>query len=152
MVAIEEHGLSLRQRWIGALALSPSSDVAALFAELDGGAPFRVLRPAESGLVMVRARAGGTGQLFNTGEMTVTRCSVVSAQGTVGHAYVAGRDRTHAEVAARLDAVLQEMTADLAAPIVKRLEARIDDRARARQQRSAPTRVEFFTMVRGEDA
>ena len=32
----------------------------------------RWLRPAETGMVMVRGRAGGTGQAFNLGEMTVT--------------------------------------------------------------------------------
>jgi alpha-D-ribose 1-methylphosphonate 5-triphosphate synthase subunit PhnG len=109
-----------------------------------------VLRSAEPGLVMVRGRAGGTGQLFNVGEMTVTRCTVRSHQGVVGHGYVAGRNEKHAEIAARVDALFQTMDEKQARPLVENMEQQISARSRERQQKSAPTRVEFFTMVRGE--
>ena len=56
---------------------------------------------------MARGRPGGDGAPFNLGEMTVTRCTVRLEDGTVGHAYVAGRDMRQAELAAVLDAVLQ---------------------------------------------
>ena len=56
---------------------------------------------------MVRGRAGGTGARFNLGEMTVTRCSVQLDDGTLGHAWIGGRDERHAEVAAVLEALLQ---------------------------------------------
>jgi len=142
----------LRKRWISACARTELGRLETLAdaLQLDLGS-FDVLRPAENGLVMVRGRAGGTGQQFNVGEMTVTRCSVRSAAGHVGHGYVAGRDPIHAELAARLDAHFQAMQHDRAAPIVAELEDRIAAKADMRQQKSAPTRVEFFTMIRGED-
>lgn len=141
----------LRKRWMSACARSPISELKDIIQELDTGITFDVLRPAKPGLVMVRGRAGGSGQLFNTGEMTVTRCSVRSAQGIVGHGYVAGRDEKHAEIAARMDVLFQAMDEDRALPFIEKLEQQIASRVRKRQQQSAPTRVEFFTMVRGED-
>lgn len=141
----------LRKRWMSACARAPISELKSIIQEIDTGAAFDVLRSAEPGLVMVRGRAGGTGQLFNMGEMTVTRCSVRSEQGIVGHGYVAGRSEKHAEIAARMDALFQTMDEKRTRPLVESMEQQISARARARQQKSAPTRVEFFTMVRGED-
>jgi alpha-D-ribose 1-methylphosphonate 5-triphosphate synthase subunit PhnG len=102
---------------------------------------------------MVRARAGGTGTKFNLGEMTVTRCSVTLPDGAVGHAYVGGRRRRHAELAAILDALMQQpahrstIEAEVIAPLARAQAAR----RRTVTARSAPTRVQFFTMVRGDD-
>lgn len=141
----------LRKRWMGACARADVKKLKTIIEEMDTGVAFDVLRPAEAGLVMVRARAGGTGQLFNAGEMTVTRCSVRTNDGTVGHGYVAGRNQRHAEIAARLDALFQLIDEQRATPIVEKMEQEIAAAARTRQQKSAPTRVEFFTMVRGED-
>lgn len=141
----------LRQRWISAFSRTQTQRLKALLEDVDTGVAFNPLRPAEVGLVMVRARAGGTGQKFNMGEMTVTRCAVRNANGSVGHGYVAGRNSRHAEIAARLDAIFQDMPAEQAGPIIDALESAVLERQRARQQKSAPTRVEFFTMVRGDD-
>lgn len=140
-----------RKRWMSACARSLIDDLKNMIEEIDTGVSFDVLRPAETGLVMVRGRAGGTGQLFNTGEMTVTRCSVRSEHGVIGHGYVAGRSQHHAEIAARMDVLFQNMDQTRARPFIEFLEQKITSRQRARQQHSAPTRVEFFTMVRGED-
>jgi alpha-D-ribose 1-methylphosphonate 5-triphosphate synthase subunit PhnG len=135
------------------LALASTEELEAAWRRLPAPPGHRVLRPAEVGLVMVRARAGGTGTRFNLGEMTVTRCSVELPDGTVGHAYVGGRRRRHAELAAVLDALLQdprrrpELEVDIVAPLA-RAQA---ERRRAVVARSAPTRVDFFTMVRGDD-
>jgi alpha-D-ribose 1-methylphosphonate 5-triphosphate synthase subunit PhnG len=101
---------------------------------------------------MLRGRAGGTGERFNLGEMTVSRCTVALPSGRVGHAYVAGSDPRHAELAAVLDALLQDpshreiIQRDLVEPLAARLAAR---RQAALGQASA-TRVEFFTLVRGD--
>jgi len=103
-------------------------------------------------MVMVRARAGGTGQRFNMGEMTVTRCTVRLDDGTVGHAYVAGRDLRHAELAAVLDALLQNDARREAiedAVIGPLAAAQQAERASA-ARKAAATKVDFFTMVRGE--
>ncbi len=144
-------GAPLRKRWMSAFARTDAAQLQLLLDDVGTGVSFNTLRPAESGSVMVRGRAGGTGQLFNVGEMTVTRCTVRSGESVVGHGYVAGRDRKHAEVAACLDALFQVMTPASAEPLVHSLEQQIATKASARQQASAPTRVEFFTMVRGED-
>lgn len=141
----------LRKRWMSAFSRVGAKHVQELLGRIDRDTDFDVLRPAAFGSVMVRGRAGGTGQLFNVGEMTVTRCSVRSDEGVVGHGYVAGRDRSHAEIAARLDALFQNLDEETALTHVVELERRIAETARARQQASAATRVEFFTMVRGEN-
>jgi alpha-D-ribose 1-methylphosphonate 5-triphosphate synthase subunit PhnG len=111
------------------------------------------LRGPEVGLVMVRARAGGTGMRFNLGEMTVTRVSVEMAGGRIGHAYVAGRCPRQAEVAAVLDGLLQDpaRAAAIESAVVEPLADRQEARRRAVAARAAATRVEFFTVVRGED-
>lgn len=136
---------------MSAFARSACEQLTSLIHTVDADSTFDVVRPAEHGSVMVRGRAGGTGQLFNVGEMTVTRCTVRSHAGAVGHGYVAGRNSEHAEAAARLDAVFQELDPDRAEPLVIELERAIAERSRAQQQKSAPTRVDFFTMARGEN-
>jgi alpha-D-ribose 1-methylphosphonate 5-triphosphate synthase subunit PhnG len=111
------------------------------------------LRAAETGLVMLRGRVGGDGAPFNLGEATVTRATVRIASGEVGYAYILGRDRSKARLCAICDALWQSRTyrdaveGCVLAPIRARLEA---ERARRRAE-TAATRVDFFTLVRGED-
>src|SRR6202022_2732701 len=140
-----------RARWMSALAQAEPPAVEAAWAALPAKPSYRLLRAPETGLVMVQGRAGGTGAPFNLGEMTVTRCSVELSDGTVGHAYVAGRDARHAETAAVLAALLQEPggRAALEETGVEPLLAAREARSRAARARAAATRVEFFTMVRG---
>lgn len=142
-----------RARWMSALAQAEPSAVAAAWARLAARPAYRVLRGPETGLVMVRGRAGGTGAPFNLGEMTVTRCSVELGDGVVGHAYVAGRDARHAETAAVLDALLQDEAAGpaLEATVIGPLLAAREARHQAVRARAGGTRVEFFTMVRGDE-
>ncbi len=138
-----------RKDWISTLAKAPAGDLARLFTELP---EHDLLRPAEVGAVMVRGRVGGTGAPFNLGEMSVTRCSVRLADGTVGHAWVQGRDKDHARRAALVDALMQTPQA---LDIQTRVIAPLADQARrlraVRAEKAAATKVEFFTMVRGED-
>jgi alpha-D-ribose 1-methylphosphonate 5-triphosphate synthase subunit PhnG len=114
--------------------------------------PYQRVRGPETGLAMVRARAGSTGERFNVGEMTVSRCTVALPNGLVGHAYVAGCDLRHAELAAVCDALLQDaahretLERTLVEPLARELAARRQQAA----ARTAATRVEFFTVVRGE--
>ena len=142
-----------RRGWMSVLALASTEELETVWDRLVARPGHHVLRAPEIGLAMVRGRAGGTGMRFNLGEITVTRCSVELTDGTVGHAYVSGRRRRHAELAAVLDAMLQQpdrfpgLEAELIAPLA-RAQA---ERRRAVVARSAPTRVEFFTMVRGDD-
>jgi len=135
------------------LAQASPEELERRWQEVPAQPPYRMLRPPETGLVMVRGRAGGTGMRFNVGEMTVTRCALELDGGAVGVAYVRGRDRRHAELAAMLDALLQDPARrdDLERTVVAPLAAAQTARRRAAAERVAPSRVEFFTMVRGDD-
>jgi alpha-D-ribose 1-methylphosphonate 5-triphosphate synthase subunit PhnG len=145
-----------RQRWMRMLALAPVDRLEAAWRALGEAPAVRTLRPPEIGTAMVTARAGGTGARFNLGEMTLTRCAVAidSADGTtrVGHGHVAGRNRRHAELAAVFDALLQDPThhetleRTLVAPMAAEQEAARHETSR----RAAASRVDFFTMVRGD--
>jgi alpha-D-ribose 1-methylphosphonate 5-triphosphate synthase subunit PhnG len=138
-----------RQRWMGVLARAGAEEIAALLAGVPALPQHVRLRGPESGLVMLRGRTGGAGAPFNLGEMTVTRCTVRVANGHVGHATVAGRDGRQAELAALLDAMLQDPVRHAAlqeaviAPLATRQRAARDSAAR----RAAATRVDFFTMA-----
>lgn len=113
----------------------------------------RLLRGPETGLVMVRGRIGGGGEPFNLGETTVTRASVMLDSGTAGHAQALGTDREKVRLAAIFDALWQEdenreqVEALLLGPVA----GRVDAEDRQRDEETAATRVDFFTMVRGED-
>ena len=97
-----------RRRWMSVLARAPAERIDALLAGCGALPNHTILRGPEGGLVMVRGRAGGGGAAFNLGEMTVTRCTVRTSTGLIGHAYVAGRDSRQAERAALVDALMQD--------------------------------------------
>jgi len=128
-------------------------ELQAALASLGELPSYRVLRAPQTGLVMLRGRAGGNGQPFNLGEATVTRAAVQLQSGTVGFAYLLGRSQARARLAALVDALGQDAhyRARLDATLVEPVQAR-----RARERASvradtAATKVEFFTLVRGED-
>ena len=112
------------------------------------------LRAAETGLVMVRGRIGGDGAPFNLGEATVTRAAVQLASGEIGYSYALGRDARKARLAALCDALWQSaqhrpaLEQHILAPMRERLER---ERAETRAC-TAATKVDFFTLVRGENA
>lgn len=138
-----------RKGWMALLAKAPPARLAALIPDLPDHA---LLRAPEVGAVMVRGRTGATGAPFNLGEMTVTRCSVRLANGTVGHAWVQGRGKDHARRAAVADALMQtDAAGDVIARVLAPLEAEAEATRAARAAKAAATKVEFFTMVRGED-
>jgi alpha-D-ribose 1-methylphosphonate 5-triphosphate synthase subunit PhnG len=142
-----------RPDWMSVLAKAPPASLKARW-EAAGLAPdFAYLRPPECGSVMVRGRTGGTGAPFNLGEITVTRCVVsLAAGGIAGHATVPGRDREHARIAALADALMQTAEAPrIEAGILAPLAAEAAAAARLRAAKAEATKVDFFTMVRGED-
>jgi alpha-D-ribose 1-methylphosphonate 5-triphosphate synthase subunit PhnG len=75
------------------------------------------------------------------------------ASGETGFSYVLGRDRDKARLAALCDALWQNaatrerLEREVLSPIRTRIEA---ERARRREEIAA-SRVDFFTLVRGED-
>ena len=144
--------IDARRRWMSVLAQAWPEELESLWREV-AAPPHRMLRRPETGLVMVRGRAGGTGARFNVGEVTVTRCAVELEGGAVGVAYVRGRNQRHAELAALLDALLQDedRRERLEQAVVEPLAVAQAARRRAAAERVAPSRVEFFTMVRGDE-
>jgi alpha-D-ribose 1-methylphosphonate 5-triphosphate synthase subunit PhnG len=153
----QRRDISERQRWLAVLAKASGADLQAAWDALRPKPVFRVLRRPEFGLVMLRGRIGGTGQPFNFGEMTMTRAAVqlLDPSGAVcstGFGYVAGRSLERAELVARLDAMLQvpafrdTVERQVVTPLEQQLQAA---RAALAAQVSA-SKVDFFTMVRGE--
>jgi alpha-D-ribose 1-methylphosphonate 5-triphosphate synthase subunit PhnG len=141
-----------RKGWLGLLAKSPAADVARLWADLQVSPDHTILRAPEIGSVMVRGRAGAVGAAFNLGEMTVTRASVKLADGTIGHGYVQGRDKDHALQAACVDALMQtDAATSVNAGLLMPLQTMADKYKSDRAAKAAATKVDFFTMVRGED-
>ncbi|MBA4742282.1 MAG: phosphonate C-P lyase system protein PhnG, partial [Azoarcus sp.] len=69
---------------MSALARAPRERLETAWAAFAEAGRFTHLRPPETGLVMTRGRAGGSGQRFNLGEITVTRAAVKLADGSVG--------------------------------------------------------------------
>lgn len=141
-----------RKSWLSVLAKADAVALAARWADLGLAPEHDVLRAPEIGAVMVRGRAGAHGAAFNLGEMTVTRASIRLAEGAVGHGYVQGRDKTHALTAAMVDALMQTdartaVESTIVAPLQRAAEAARSERA----AKAAATKVEFFTMARGED-
>ena len=138
-----------RRHWMSVLARASAEDMERRLAACPPMPGHVRLRGPETGLVMARGRAGGGGAPFNLGEMTVTRCTVRTTGGQIGHAYIAGRDARCAELAARVDAGLQDpaLAEALRREVIEPLAAA---QAAARQdsaRRAAATRVQFFTMA-----
>ena len=140
-----------RKAVLDTLAAAPAKALAELWdrwAEKPGHA--RVRGP-EVGLVMIRGRAGGGGAPFNLGEATVSRASVRIVTGEVGHGYSLGRDMAKAEVIAIIDALWQRDPARVEAEIIEPLQALAAAADQKRRDESAATKVDFFTMVRGDN-
>ncbi|HUN51323.1 MAG TPA: phosphonate C-P lyase system protein PhnG [Candidatus Sulfotelmatobacter sp.] len=147
----ESAGIAERQRWMAVLAKAKAGEVEALWPGAVADMPaYRRLRGPEIGLAMVRGRVGGTGNPFNLGEMTVTRCAVQLADGSIGHAYVGGRRPRQAELAAVADALLQDATRRpaLLQQLIAPLAAAAAERHRVAAEKAAATKVEFFTVAR----
>lgn len=142
-----------RREAMAVLAAAPGEDLLELWrdAKLPDGAA--TLRGPETGLVALRGRMGGGGAAFNFGEATVTRATVKLPTGEVGHAYALGREKTKVRIAAVIDALRQrpEFEAAIEEKILAPLRDRRSAADAARRAETAATRVDFFTMVRGED-
>lgn len=141
-----------RKGWMSLLATADEARLAELWQSYGTDPACEWLRVPEAGGVMVRGRMGGSGAPFNLGEMTVTRCALSLEDGTVGHGYVQGRSKAKATIAAKVDALMQTsaaagLRAAVLAPLAAARQAQNDGRA----AKAAATKVEFFTMVRGED-
>ncbi len=119
------------------------------------------LRPAETGLMMVQGRAGGTGSRFNLGEVSLTRCVLkLDTQLTqcqqVGVAYVMGSSHRHAQLAAVADALLQEpaLHEHWDQLLLRPLSQLLSEQKQESNAQAQATKVEFFTVAReaGQDS
>ncbi|WP_117192959.1 phosphonate C-P lyase system protein PhnG [Rhizobium terrae] len=150
---IEPNADTARRRAAGLLARATKDELHAAWERLPSRPEVTPVRGPETGLVMVRGRIGGGGAPFNLGEATVTRATVLLGSGTAGHAHALGTAKENVRLAAIFDALWQEpgtrdyVEAALLAPI----EARIAVEDRQKAEETAATRVDFFTMVRGDD-
>jgi len=142
-----------RKRTVDLLARAETQELLAAWNALAERPVVQPVRGPATGLVMVRGRIGGGGTPFNLGEVTVTRATVRLASGSVGHAQALGTDREKARFSAIFDALWQEAATRgfveerLLSPIARRIADEINRKA----EETAATRVDFFTMVRGED-
>jgi alpha-D-ribose 1-methylphosphonate 5-triphosphate synthase subunit PhnG len=147
-------GLAIEQRkaWLAVLARAERQDLERAAADSGQAQSWETIRPAESGMVMLRGRVGGTGEAFNLGEATVTRCALRLASGSMGIGYTLGRDRRKAELVAFFDALLQDdaQHGKVAREVIEPLAFRQFAARQASSTAAAASRVEFFTMVRGE--
>lgn len=148
--AAQEDG---RKRTVDLLARAETQELLAAWDALAEKPAAQPVRGPETGLVMVRGRIGGGGAPFNLGEVTVTRATVRLASGSVGHAQALGTDREKARLSAIFDALWQEeatrgfVEEKLLSAIARRIAEDNDRKA----DETAATRVDFFTMVRGDN-
>jgi alpha-D-ribose 1-methylphosphonate 5-triphosphate synthase subunit PhnG len=147
-----ETGRSARQDWMAVLARASRSEIEGIIGRLGGVPRHTLLKPAETGTVMIEARAGGAGRRFNLGEATMTRCVVRLEGGELGFSYALGTDKQKALQAAIIDAWLQnEQGAALVASEIAPLAARQAEAREFASRKAARTKVDFFAMVRGQE-
>jgi alpha-D-ribose 1-methylphosphonate 5-triphosphate synthase subunit PhnG len=142
-----------RRAAMSVLVESSAAEIASRLATLGELPAYEDIRTPERGLVMVKGRVGGDGAPFNLGEATVARAAVRLDSGEVGFGYTLGRDGEKARLIALCDALLQraDLHDRLQRNVVNPIRAQIAAERRLIDERTAATRVDFFTLVRGED-
>ncbi|AJI84464.1 PhnG protein [Yersinia enterocolitica] len=151
-----------RQGWMSVLAHSQPAQLLAHWQSLNLAPQYQVIRAPEIGLSQLQARMGGTGRRFILGDMTLTRAVIKLNHSTdiYGYSYIAGRNKPHAELCALLDALLQLSTLNekpaglselLLKTVIHPLAAIQQERRELRARAIATSKVDFFTLVRGED-
>jgi len=152
MTTVQENGKQTRRR--AAMAVLAHSDAAEIASRLEAMAVpvYENLREPENGLVMVRGRIGGDGAPFNLGEATVSRAAVRLSTGEVGFGYTLGRDRQKARMIALCDALVQsdEFADAVESQVIAPLRTRMISERNRTAAETAATRVDFYTLVRGE--
>jgi alpha-D-ribose 1-methylphosphonate 5-triphosphate synthase subunit PhnG len=148
-----DSSLALRAALIGTLARATAAELGAALATHWPDLAFRELKPVETGLVMLRGRMGGDGAAFNLGEATVSRAVVELPTGERGYGQCLGRDAAKARTAAILDALAQRDTdrAIVEAKVVEPVRERLTLARKLSAEQTAATKVDFFTLVRGDD-
>lgn len=149
----DNHAAPTRQSWMALLARAPQPLLDHALADHADTQPQWLRRP-ETGLMMVQGRVGGTGERFNLGEVTVTRCALrlghAHSDAPVGVSYVLGRNHRQAQLAAVADALLQDPAQHPALEIslLAPLRAHLQAQQAARHARAQTTKVDFLTVAR----
>lgn len=142
-----------RKRVLDLLALASPQELQAAWDRLEDKPDYTLLRPPQCGLIMVRGQIGGGGAVFNLGEATMTRATLKLACGTIGHGYRLGTDMAATEKSAIFDGLAQrpQTLGFVEQVLLQPIARRIAQERLKRAQETAATKVDFFTMVRGED-
>ncbi len=141
-----------RQALLSVLSKASLSDIEKYWKVLSLDVNYHFLKEPEVGMTMVRAKAGGAGQAFNMGEVTVTRSVIQLDTQQMGFGYTLGRNIEKSTLIAVIDECFQIeqwqplIKAKLLAPLQKILQKSDSER----EEKVAGTKVNFFTMVRGE--
>jgi alpha-D-ribose 1-methylphosphonate 5-triphosphate synthase subunit PhnG len=141
-----------RPEWMALLARAPIPLLENALAD-QPAQTLQWLRRPETGLYMVQGRAGGTGERFNLGEITVTRCALRATAddgAPVGVAYVKGRNHRQAQLAALADALLQDAAQHeaLEQALLDPIRQHLAGERALRATRARATTVDFFTVAR----
>lgn len=141
------------QERMSVLAHASSSDLLSLWKEVGIDPGCELLRGPETGLIALRGRMGGGGAPFNFGEATVTRATIRMQSGAIGHAVMLGRDKGKAKLAAVIDALATDpdFSTQIENLILQPLRNAMVQKDRDQAEKTQATRVNFFTMVRGDD-
>lgn len=148
-----EAEISARKRRLSVLAKAPANALLAHWKATGLDPSVELLRGPEIGLIALQGRIGGSGQPFHAGEVSATRVTVRVGSGHVGHAMIAGRDARKAQLVAVIDALALDPghANAIETGIVAPLEALALASDANMRTETAATKVNFFTMVRGED-
>jgi len=148
-----ESDIAARQSIMQVLALADDDALEAAYNGFKNRPDWQFTRKPETGLIMARGRMGGGGAPFNIGEISVTRAAVTLTSGETGHAYCHGRNQRKAAIAAFFDAAWQNpalrprIESEIIAPLTQHITA--NDTRKTRE--TAATKVDFFTLVRGDN-
>lgn len=141
-----------RKRVMALLARASVAELRAGWQAVEPKPEVHPVRGPETGLVMVRGRVGGGGDPFNLGEATVSRATIRLASGEIGHGQLLGNNREKARLAAIFDALHQRPEYfQVVDQLIDAVESRLRAEDRKHAEQTAATRVDFFTMVRGDN-
>ena len=97
----------IKLSFLSSLATADENYLISLWDNLNMKIEYNWLREPEIGSIMVQGKAGATGDNFNVGEVTITRCSLNLDKKIQGHGYVQGRNKYKSKIAALCDALMQ---------------------------------------------
>ncbi|MFT6303918.1 MAG: alpha-D-ribose 1-methylphosphonate 5-triphosphate synthase subunit PhnG [Pseudomonadales bacterium] len=143
-----------RQNLLSILAKSSLKDIQSCWHHSLDDYQFKTIRPPQTGMVMAVARTETTGEPFNLGEVSVTRCALRLESGETGVGYSMGSDKDQVLHIALIDALAQvgQDFETLSTDVINPLKQKIADRQKRQKAQTDTTKVDFLTIIRGEDA